>query len=367
VTIIQGPKLSENVNETANLPVSLNTHAVPLVEDLDGQVKRCRICNYRCELIPGQSGICGVRLHQGDFIQATNYGLVSKADLERVEDRNFYHLFPGSRIFSLGGYGLNFPPTLEQARFVEPPSNAPGRFLPLERLAHFTIERQCRGVVFAFNEPTMWFEYILDAAKIIRANGMFTAMVTNGYMTLEALETIGYYMDGVLIEVNAFHERSFNTLTGRDNFQKVLEIARRALYKYKCHLEIQTRVVPGVNDSNSEMELLATWIKQGLGANVPWHLIGGFPGARPELDRIKEIGLNCGLNYIYVNEGMSVPAAEEPLAAIFDSTVNGNTYCYRCHSLVIDRHNEEVRLSGLEKNKCALCGATLSINSTLWK
>ncbi len=359
--------MSEDVNETASLPVSHSIHPAPLAEDLDGQVKRCRICSYHCELAPGQVGVCGMRVNQNGTLQATNYGLVSKADLERIESRNFYHLFPGVKVFSVGGYGLNFPATPDQAAFVEVPPGAAARFLPIERLAHFAIERQCRGVVFAFNEPSMWFEYMLDAAKNIRANGMFTAMVTNGYMTMEALEMLGHYMNGFLIEVNAFNERSFHTLTGRHNFQKVLEIARRAQFKYKSHLEIHTRIVPGVNDSKGEMELLATWIKQGLGANVPWHLSGGFPGARQELDRIKEIGLNCGLNYIYLKEGAPVPAAEEPLAAIFDSAVNGNTYCHRCHSLLIDRHNQEVRLTGLEENKCGYCGAALTIHNTLWK
>lgn len=308
-----------------------------------------------------------MRHNRDGTIQATNYGLVSKADLDRIESRNFYHLFPGARVFSVGGYGLNFPPGPEQARFVETPQSQAARFLPVERLGHFAIERQCRGVVFSFNEPAIWFEYVLDAAKHIRANGMFTAMTTNGYMTLEALELLGDYMDGFLIEVNAFREASFNTLTGRDNFQKVLEVARRALFKYKSHLEIQTRLVPGVNDSPGEMELLATWIKQGLGANVPWHLSGGFPGARQALDRVKEIGLNCGLNYIYLREGAPVPAAEEPLAAIFDSAVNGNTYCHRCHSLLIDRRGEEVRVIGLDGTRCAYCEATLAVHNTLWK
>ncbi|MDB5082806.1 MAG: hypothetical protein JWP00_4730 [Chloroflexi bacterium] len=355
------------MNETRNTPTNQSVQPVPLAEHLTGPVRRCRICNYRCELSPGQSGVCQVRHNQAGTLRTVNYGLVSKADLERIESRGFYHLFPGVKVFSLGGYGANFPVPAGQTGYLNIPGGSAARYLPVEKLARFVIEQQCRGIIFAYNEPAMWFEYLLDACKSIRANGMFTAMVTNGYMTLEALEMVGHYIDGLLVEVNAFSERSFNILTGQDNFQKVLETARRAQHKYKSHLEISTKIVPGVNDSDSEIELLATWIKQGLGENVAWHLSSPQPGMQARLQQIKQIGLNCGLNYIYLKDAPPVNEFEEDLAALFDSTVNGNTYCHKCHRKLIDRQNAEVSTPGLSGNKCANCGTILAVHNTLWK
>ncbi len=355
------------MNEISSPPTLPNIQPVPLAENLTGPLKRCRICNYRCELGPGQTGLCQVRTNHAGTLQTSNYGLVSKAELERIESQGFYHLFPGVKVFSLGGYGTNLPTRPGQTPYPPMPSGAGNRFLPVDKLARFVIERQCRGIVFAYNEPSMWFEYLVDACKSIRANGMFTAMVTNGYMTLEALELVGHYIDGLLVEVNTFNERSFNSLTGQINFQKVLETARRAQFKYKAHLEILTNIVPGVNDSDGEMELLATWIKQGLGENVAWHLTSTLPDTQPRLSQIKQIGLNAGLNYIYLKKQPPVPEAEEALAALFDSAVNGNTHCHKCHHLLIKRHTEEVRSVGLDGNKCAHCGTPLAIHNTLWK
>lgn len=355
------------MSETTNPSTTQNIQPVPLVENLAGLTRRCRICNYRCELGPGQVGACRVRRNQAGTLQALNYGLVSKADLEQIESRGFYHLFPGMKVFSLGGYGTNFPSTSGQTGYLNIPPGAAARYLPIEKMARFVIEQHCRGVIFAYNEPSMWFEYLLDVCKSIRANGMFTAMVTNGYMTLEALELLGHYIDGLLVEVNAFNERTFNILTGQDNFQKVLETARRAQHKYKAHLEILTNIVPGVNDSDSEIELLATWIKQGLGENVAWHLASALPDSLDRLAQIKQIGLNCGLNYIYVKGALPVPGPEEATAALFDSTVNGNTYCHKCHRKLIDRQTAEVSTGGLDGNKCTHCGTLLPIHNTLWK
>lgn len=355
------------VNEISSPPSLPNIQPVPLAENLTGLVRRCRVCNYRCELAPGQSGVCQVRSNHAGMLQTNNYGLVSKADLERIENQGFYHLFPGVKVFSVGGYGSSLPAAPGQPPYPAIPSGSGARFLPIDKLARFVIERQCRGIVFAYNEPSMWFEYLLDACKSIRANGMFTAIVTNGYMTLEALELVGHYLDGLLVEVNSFNERSFNSLTGRSNFQKVLETARRAQFKYKAHLEIVTQVVPGVNDSDGEMELLATWITQGLGANVAWHLTASDPAAQPRLNEIKQIGFNAGLNYIYLKDQPSVPANQENLVAIFDPAVNGQTYCHRCHRKLISRRGDDVRTVGLDGNKCVHCGAALAIHNTLWK
>ncbi len=338
---------------------------VTIVEDLADGVKRCGVCEYRCEIAPEKVGICKMRANRGGQLVALNYGLVSKADLELIESRGFYHFFPGVKVFSLGGYGINFPSAMGSETYVELPDASTARTLPMERISKFAIDQRCRGVVFAYNEPTMYYEFLVDACKTIRANGMFTAIVTNGYANPDALDPIGFYIDGYMAEVNAFSEQTFKIFTGQTRYQKVLQLASRAQTQYKAHVEITTNLVPGVNDSDEEMTRLATWIKTVLGENIAWHLACAVPDSEAELRRVKQIGENCGLNYVYLR-GVKTTDLDETAAAMFDNTVNSNTYCFNCHKLIIDRRGD-AHPDGLSISKCANCETELGIRNTLWK
>lgn len=344
---------------------------VPLFEELEEGRKRCGICEYRCTVEPGREGVCKVRVNRDGQLLALNYGVISRADLELIEARGFLHFFPGAKIFSIGGYGQNFPSVSGQNVFDELPTGPSLRSLPLDRLARFPIDQHCRGVLFSYNEPTMWFEYLLDAAKTVKANGMFTALVTNGYLTTDAVEMIGHYIDGVKVEVNAFTERTFMILTGQTQFQKVLESATRFQKRYKAHLEINTRLVPGVNDSPEELRRIAGWIKLALGENTPWHISCALPDSEEILWKAKDLGESLGLHYIYARElKIPHPATADGSEPIFDTTREGKTYCYKCHQLVIDRSsdpNGESRVVGLEGSKCEHCHSELNVHNTIWK
>jgi pyruvate formate lyase activating enzyme len=344
---------------------------VPFVETLPDNKLRCRVCEYRCSLAPGEVGMCKVRQNQAGTLIATNYGVISRAGIERVEMRRFYHLLPGSRVFSIGGFGQNFPAISGDEQYDLPTEKALARPLPVDRLIKFCIERQCRGVIFAFNEPSIWYEYLQDAVQMVKANGMFAAIVTNGYFSKEILDTLGHYVAGMLVEVNAFNENTFKVLTGQNYFQKVLETTTLALRKHKIHVEIATRLIPGVNDNETELKTIATWIKQVLGPNIPWHISSPVPDARANLEQAKAIGKEVGVNYIYLEtaeelaSGLSGKPPDHRLSD--DSTFGGDTYCHNCRHLVIERSQIETAHPGLNGNKCAYCGAEMGIHNSIWK
>jgi hypothetical protein len=114
------------------------------------------------------------------------------------------------------------------------------------------------------------------------------------------------------------------------------------------------------------MQLLANWIKQVLGENTAWHLACAVPDSEDELRRVKQIGESQGLNYVYIR-GVKTTELDETAAAMFDNTVNGNTFCFNCHKLVVDRRGGDAHPDGLEGNKCANCNTPLAIRNTLWK
>ncbi len=359
--------MSEN-NETGNQnsPKSPMYKTVLLSQPLEDNRIRCTICEYNCELGPSEVGVCQVRFNRDGQLYSGNYGALSKADLERIEAKNFYHFFPSSKIFSLGSFGRNLPAIGSEDLYASLPAETP-RNLPIERIIKFAIEQRCRGVVFAYSEPSMWYEYIYDALRVIKANGMFTGLVTNGFMSTEALENIGHYVDGILLEVNAISEQTFKTLTGHTRFQKVLETATRAQRKHKIHLEIMTRFVPGINDDEAELRTMATWIKQVLGENTAWHLFPADVSNQQVLIEAKKAGEAAGLNFVYSHQIPAVLDENTPETSQ-DSTHSNHTYCHKCHRLLVQRsETAETLTTGLEKDLCVYCGAETGIHSTIWK
>lgn len=311
-----------------------------------------------------------MRYNDNGTLRTNNYGVVSRADIQQSDERHFYHLFPGAKVFSIGGYGQNFPPIDGQDQFDEVPTS--GRVVTIERLIKFAIDQRCRGIIFDYNEPFMWYEYLHDASVSVKANGMFTAIVSNAYTTTEALEQVGHYIDGMLLELNAFNEHTFMVLTGQAQFQKILEITNRFQRRFKGHIEVSTKLVPGVNDSDSELTTISAWISRVLGENTAWHLSSALPDseeADEAMVRAKRIGRDTGLRYIYLH-GLHSPEPPPPpeIGGVpFDPAVNNNTYCYHCHQLVIERLGENSHVVGLESNRCSNCNTDLGIRTTIWK
>lgn len=355
----------ENSNLNSDL-VQPQFKEVPYYDKLENSGVQCRLCEFRCALKPEQSGVCRVRSNQAGRLLAHNWGVVSRADIELSEQLNFYHFFPGVKVFSIGGYGQNFPTLGDHDQFDEVP-NPPGRILSVERLVRFAIEQRCRGIIFAYNEPTMWYEYLREACVSIKANGMFCAIVSNGYISNEAFDGVGHYIDAMLLQLNAFNERTFLALTGQGQFQKPLETATRFQRRYKGHLEVSTKLVPGVNDSQTELTTIAAWISRVIGENTAWHLSCALPDAEDADEvmlRAKEIGHINGLRYIYLPT-FNQPAP--PPDTTFDPAAFNNTYCYNCQQLLIERSLHDARVVGLEGNHCSNCNTAPGIRTTIWK
>ncbi len=350
---------------------SIAIRPVALTEPLDGDVVRCKICEIGCVLAPGMVGVCKVRGNRGGTLVTSNYGVLSRADLETIERRHFYHFFPGSKIFSLGGFGQNFPAIGNEDQYAVPPTENQ-RVLSIDRIIKFTIDQRCRGVVFGYNEPSMWYEYLFDAVRTVKANGMYTGILTNGYFTPEVLDILGHYLDGILLEINSFTDETFKVLTGQSQFQKILETANRAQSKYKIHLEISTRLVPGVNDNIAELRGIAAWIKQVLGENTAWHLSMAVDEGHELLGKVKALGEEIGLKYIYIHDKNReafpiVESNDGTPQTSNDHTAGGHTFCHKCHKLLIARFENATRSPGLEKDHCTYCGAESGVHSTIWK
>ncbi|GAB4113079.1 MAG: radical SAM protein [Roseiflexaceae bacterium] len=322
-----------------------------LVEQLDDGRYRCGVCQWRCELGPKDVGRCLIRAGSPTGIAALNDSLVSAATVGAIEDHRFWHFFPSVLVLSIGGWGYAFPTDQQRGQYARLPEENRRRLLEPERVAAVALERLCRGVIWNYSDPSVAHEYVLDLLRTCRASSRFTGIVSSGYLTIEALDQIGHYLDGINVEVRAFDDSAYRRLAGVDHWRGVLESAAHARSRWNCHIEITTRLHPGVNDTPEQLQGIATWIVEALGAQTPWHVLAGDAGAAAaaSVARARKIGRDIGLHYVY------------------GSDASQSTICPHCNSTLIERKGNSVRIVGLEGRTCSTCGNDTGMRTSIFK
>jgi len=210
----------------------------------------------------------------------------------------------------------------------------------------------CRSISYTYTEPTVFFEFAYETAKLAHDRGIRNVFVTNGYMTAEALEMIHPYLDAANVDLKAFSDKYYKEICGAGlrHVQTTLKLMKsRGIF-----VEVTTLIVPGLNDDAAELKGLAEFIAQDLGVGTPWHisrfhptykLIDRPPTPVKTLIKARKIGLKAGLRYVYTG---NVPgnAAE-------------NTFCYSCGEMVIERWGFQVGKLRIKNGQCEKCGAQI--------
>ncbi|MBI2853378.1 MAG: AmmeMemoRadiSam system radical SAM enzyme [Chloroflexi bacterium] len=333
---------------------------VALYDRLPESRVQCNICLWRCTINPGKLGVCRMRRNDSGTLHVLNYDSVSSFAVDPIEKKPLFHFFPDTRVFSMGSWGCNFHCRHCQnweISCVEEPSDPfrPSRHITPEQAIALTRERGCPSIAWTYNEPTIWFEYTLDCARLARSAGLYTVYVTNGYMTPEALDLIGPYLDAWRVDVKGFSGELYRGLAKVPHWQGILEVAERARKKWNMHVEVVTNIIPTLNDDEKQLAGIAGWIRDSLGVLTPWHVTRFYPQyqmldlpATPvsTLERAIKIGKKAGLRFIYVG---NVPGSGE------------DTICYNCGNLIISRTGYVTRIVGLKGAICKYCGADLNM------
>ncbi len=323
-----------------------------LVAPGEGGATVCLACQWRCALTPGETGRCQVRAGVEGGVALLNHGLIAGAAIGPIEDHRLWHFFPDSLVLSIGGWG--YATIADQGRGLYgaiPEDPAKRRKLDADRAANFALERLCRGVVWAYGEPAVNHEYARGLLQLSRASSRYTAIVTTGAMTQEALDQIGHYLDGLSLDLRGFSEASYTRLGGLPDWRQVLGIAERARSRWNCHLEVTTRIHHGVNDEPDELRAMISWIKESLGEHTPWHVLPGDAGSETAAStmRARRLGHELGLQYVY---------GAEP---------NQQTRCPACQNTLITRNNGVARMVGLDGRACASCGHDTKLHLSIFK
>ena len=329
-----------------------------MFEKIEGAQVRCNTCQWRCVINNGKSGVCRMYTNRDGSLYNLNYALASSVAADPIEKKPLFHFYPGSRVYSLGGWGCNFHCVHCQNWQIscteEAPFNA-GQEISPETAVRQAKKTGCRGIAWTYNEPTMWFEYTLDCAKLARENGLYTVYVTNGYMTPEALDKLGPFLDAWRVDIKGFSDKAYRQLAKIPRWRGILEVAERAHSKWNMHVEVVTNIIPTLNDDDTQLEGIAGWIYSRLGELTPWHITRYFPQYKLQnlpatpmetLSRAFKIGKRAGLKFIYTG---NVPGSE-----------GENTLCYSCGKEIIQRYGFDAQVTGLNGSKCKYCGAELN-------
>jgi len=343
--------------------MQVTPHKAMLYEALPESRVRCSTCQWRCTMSPGNFGACKMYQNRDGVLYNLNYARASSVAADPIEKKPLFHFFPGSLAFSIGGWGCNFHCQDCQnweISCVEIPDTGRGsRELQPEDAVKLAKQSRCQGIAWTYNEPTIWFEYTLDSAKLAKENGLYTVYVTNGYMTLEALDTIGPYLDAWRVDVKGFSDSLYHKLARVSNWRGILEVAKRAKDKWQMHVEVVTNIIPNMNDDDQKLEGIANWIKDDLGELTPWHVTRFFPHHHmmqlpptpiATIERAYEIGKKAGLKFVYAG---NVPGHNSE-----------TTTCYSCGKAVVPRSGYYAEVVGLAGSKCKFCGAELNFRSS---
>ncbi len=331
-----------------------------LYEKLANSRVRCNTCQWRCKINPERFGACGMYQNEAGVLYNVNYAKASSVAVDPIEKKPLFHFFPGSSVFSLGTLGCNFHCKHCQNWGISS-ANSTGlsqqcQELPPRAAIELALGYRCQGIAWTYNEPTIWFEYTLDSAKLAKENNLYTVYVTNGYATAETLDTIGPYLDAWRVDIKGFSDVFYREIARVPHWREILEVTKRAKTKWNMHVEVVTNLIPTMNDDDQQLEGIARWICDELGELTPWHVTRFYPMYQmthlpptpvSTLERAYEIGQKTGLKFVYAG---NVPGHRSE-----------NTKCYSCGKLNIERIGYQTKIVGLEDSRCKFCGAELNL------
>jgi pyruvate formate lyase activating enzyme len=327
-----------------------------LYEELSDNRVRCNLCSHRCVILEGRHGICQVRENRDGVLYTLVYGRIVSEHVDPVEKKPLNHFYPGSTAYSVATAGCNFRcewcQNWEISQMPRQQHLTTGKETSPEEIVAAAQHARSRSIAYTYTEPTVFFEYTYDTARLAHAAGLANIYVTNGYMTKEMLETLHPYLDAANVDLKAFRDETYRKHVGA-RLRPVLD-SLKLMKQLGIWLEVTTLVVPSINDDLEELRDAARFVADELGVDTPWHISRFFPAYEmidlpptqvTLLQQARKIGLEAGLRYVYVG---NVPGEE-------------NTLCHSCRRLLIRRSGYSILENNIESDqRCPDCGARVA-------
>ena len=320
----------------------------------DGAVQ-CQVCEHFCAVKPGQAGKCGVRRNYDGTLYLVVYGKAIAIHVDPIEKKPLFHFLPRGDVLSIGTYGCNFRCSfcqnweMAQRRDFDEERDYLGQDAPPEVLVNTCRQRGIPMIAYTYNEPTVFFEYTYDTARLAHEQGIKNVYVSDGFMSRAALDMIAPYLDGINVDLKAFTEEFYRNVCGA-RLEPVKRNIRDIAQETDVWIEVTTLLIPGLNDGDDELRAMADWLA-GVDPETPWHvttfrpaykMLDRPPTSQRALARAYEIGKEAGLHYVYVGNVMDADRE--------------STFCPQCGQLLIQRRGYDVREVWPERGVCPRCG-----------
>ncbi|MCE5194523.1 MAG: AmmeMemoRadiSam system radical SAM enzyme [Nitrospiraceae bacterium] len=320
-------------------------------ERLEDKKVRCFLCAHNCQISNGKRGICYVRENIEGRLYSLVYGRLISINIDPIEKKPLFHFLPGSKSLSIAAAGCNFRcghcQNYEISQYPRINSGQiNGKITTPEEVVDMALRNECQSISYTYTEPTIFFEFAYDCAKLAHEKNIKNVFVSNGYTSPEAAMTIAPYLDGNNIDFKG-DEKFYQEICGAkaEPVKKTIKLMK----KLGIWVEVTTLIIPNHNDSEESLKKIAEFISS-IDSSIPWHVSKFYPTYKltdlpstpvKTLKMAYEIGLNNGLKYVY--EG-NIPGEG-----------GENTYCPKCKTLLIERIGYRIFANNIKDGLCPKC------------
>ncbi len=319
----------------------------------EGNTVQCGLCPHGCILAPGQISTCRVRTNKDGVLSTYGYANPCAIHVDPVEKKPLYHVLPGSRVYSLAIAGCNFRCKNCQNWSIsqKSPRQTRNTNLSPQQAVEHALRQRCDAIAYTYSEPTVWYEYMYDTARLAHQKGLRNILVTCGFINRKPLEQLSPFIDAANIDLKSFDPAVYQKLNAGKRDPILETIAHAA--EMGIWVEITNLVIPGWTDDLSTISRMCEWLHTSIGAHTPLHFSRFYPSYKLRnlaptpadvLHKARQQAQQKGLHYVYLG---NVPGADS------------NTRCPGCGRIVIARRGYRIEHTKIKDGRCSFCGHTI--------
>ncbi|MFH1710810.1 MAG: AmmeMemoRadiSam system radical SAM enzyme [Nanoarchaeota archaeon] len=275
---------------------------------LPKNVVKCELCPNFCVIKDGERGKCKARENKNGTLIALGYGKPCSTVLDPIEKKPFADFCPGSKTLTLAVTGCNLACKHCQNWHISQ-SDIDSTYhekRSVNEIIQLAKDLNSKIISFSYTEPTIFYEYMFDIAKLAHENGMKNTMISNGFINKKPLEKLIPLIDAFNIDLKSIKPEFYEKICDA-KLAPVLETLKE-IHKSGKHLEVTNLIIPGLNDSKEEIKKLITWIIVNLGkethlhfsAFYPQYKLSDIPATKAEtVIRAAEIAKKLGMKNVY--------------------------------------------------------------------